>query len=509
MNTLSRSYNSIRNIVIGFATQIMTFLLSFILRTFFIYYFGKELLGVNGLYSNILTILSLAELGLGTVMIYSLYKPIKEQDQLKITQLLYYFKKLYHFIALVMLVVGLLCLPILPYFIVSDLNIADLRVYYVLFLLNTVCSYFNIYKTALINADQKQYLIKNVTMLVFVITSLVQIGIAFYFQDYRLYLMSAILSTLTTNYILGKVADKRYPFIKQKVEELSKEEKTTIFANMKSMFLYKIGVVIMNNTDNILISKLVGTVWVGLYSNYGLFVNMVNSFINTFLNAIFASLGNLNAGENQKRKYEIFEMLLLLFHWLAAFCSICFIVLFNDTITLWIGKEYLFDELVIFAIVFNFYLANIVNPVWMYRETTGLFHRIKYTMLISSIINLVLSIVLGKSYGIFGILMATAVSRLLTTIWYEPYVLFKDYFKIHPWKYYQRQLTYIIISVIGFITTRYAVSYISNVSFINLIVKLLICIILFNTIFLILTYRSKPFRLIKENYIDKRCKRGK
>lgn len=505
---MSRTSNSLRNIAYGFLTQFLTFILSFILRTVFIDYLGSDLLGVNGLYSNILTILSLAELGFATVMIYSLYKPLAENNYEKIAALVSYFRSVYNKVAIVILVLGLLVVPFLGFFIRSTLPLSSLRIYYVLFLLNTVFSYVCIYKTTLINADQKQYLIKNWTLLFSIIKTVCQIAIIYFTGNYYIYLITEVIITLSTNLFLGRICDKYYPYINQHRSQLDKEERVVIMNNVKSMALYKFGVVAMNNTDNLLISKIVGTIWVGFYSNYTLFISAINTLINTFITAMFASLGNLNATADKQRQYEIFNLLLLICHWISAFFSIMFIVLLNDVITVWRGTEFLFDIKTVIVIVLNFYLSNIINPVWMYRETSGLFHKIKYVMLVSSIINIILSIILGLRYGIFGILLSTAISRLLTTVWYEPLVLYKSRFNRSPMEYYLKQVKFICITLLAFLACSFSICWIKDISLVNIIIKCFICGIVSNLIFFIMVYKSKEFNILKETYLKKIVKKG-
>lgn len=443
MNQGSRSENSLRNTAVGIINKLITLIVSFISRTIFIQLLGAQYLGVNALYSNILTVLSLADLGMGNVMIYSMYKPILEKDETQICSLLYYFKKIYIKIAVCISIIGISIIPFLGIIVNSSLPHSRIIIYYLLFLLNSVASYFAIYKSALINADQKVY-INNLYFTVFLlIQNIVQIVFLLITKNYMIFLCIQIICTLLNNISISFRADQLYPFIKKKVTKI-KFDIRLVGNNIKSMFLCKVGTVIMNNTDNILISMILGTIYVGFYSNYCLIITNISTFINIIVQAMYSSLGNLNASNEIEKSYKIFNGLLLFFHWLSAFCTLCFLLVLNDFITIWIGKSYILGFNIVFAIAANFYLQNIVNPVWMFRETMGLFKEIKYTMIIASAINLILSIILGYYLGLFGILIATVIARILTTLWYEPFILYKKKFHKRVKAYYCKQIKYML-----------------------------------------------------------------
>ncbi|WP_053954704.1 lipopolysaccharide biosynthesis protein [Inediibacterium massiliense] len=497
----SRKKNSIRNMGVGIVSQFIILAISFVHRTFFIRYLGADYLGVNGLLSNILTVLSLAELGLGNVMIYSLYSPLAKQNWDVVSGLLRYFRKIYYKIAFSILILGLCLIPFLSTFINSELNRNSIIVYYLLFLINSVSSYLIVYKTTLINADQKIYKLKIVNAVVIVGRDLLQIFVIVYYNSYFLFLVVMIFFTILNNIINNFITNKLYPNITNNSHEVDIRD-LNILEKIKSMFLYKIGVVVMNNTDNILISSIVGTIYVGYYSNYGLIVMAITTFINVIIQGLFSSIGNLNAENNNEKSYEFFRILVVFFQWISAFCSVSFFLLFDDFISLWIGSEYILEYSVLVAIVFNFYIQNIINPVWIYRETMGLFNEIKFTMLVAAFINIVLSIVLGMLYGMAGILFSTMISRALTTIWYEPRILFKSKFNKSVWNYWKLQIKYVFITLISALTSILIVGfYVSVTSIGGIIMKGIVIFITVTTVFILLSFRSKEFRDIKKYLI--------
>lgn len=449
----SRSRNVGKNVVVGFAAQIVILLLSFIGRTIFVKYLGVDYLGINGLYSNVLSVLSLAELGIGNVMAFSLYKPIADKNKDTIAVLLHYFRKLYGYIAISITVIGLLTIPFLKYIIQSELNQQELIIFYIIFLLNSAISYNVAHKTACITAHQELYVIKKINVITSIIVHILQIAVLIIFRNYYTYLLVLLFNTLLSNYLIGRAANTRYPYIMNKKNvkaTITRDLIDLIEKNVKATFIYKVGTTIVNSTDNILISAMIGTTWVGYYSNYYMVVKAVQEYLGIIITSLIPSIGNLNSEGNADKSREVFFILIFLFHWSAAFGGISFYLLFGDLIPIWLGSEYVLEPLVTFAIAFNFYIINAVNPVWMYRETMGLFTKVKYLMLGTAILNLLFSIILGRLMGLAGILLATAIARIMTIVCYEPKILFQMRLGGGLRRYWGTQFKYLGLTIISF-----------------------------------------------------------
>ena len=495
MNSRTRSANSIRNLLVGLISQIVIILLMFVSRTFFIKILGAEYLGLQGLYTNILTVLSLAELGIGNVMIYVLYKPVAEKDEGKIRAILKFFKTVYHRIAFAILLIGIAVIPFLNSIVNSEIPFREVIILYLLFLFNSFISYFVIYKSALINADQKIYLENIIQTSVIVLREVGQIIVLIVTQSFLLYLVIMITGTLLNNLLISKTTDKLYPFLKLS-GETSVVETKTIINNIKAIFFYKIGTVLMNHTDNILISVLLGTIFVGYYSNYNLLIMAVTTLVSVIIQGVSSSIGNLNASGNIKRSYELFNSLLLFFHWLSALCAVSFFLVFNDFIKLWIGDEYILSTIVVSAIVLNFYIQNIINPVWVYRETMGLFNRVKYLMLIAAVANILLSIFLGLLWGLAGIILATGLARILTTVWYEPMLLYRLKFSKPVKFYWMKQAKYFLLTAITFVVSLYLTqNFPLSLSFVFF--KIFIGITVLSVVFYLANFKSDEYLLLK------------
>lgn len=502
MNLKSRSYNSVLNISVSLFSQIVILIFSFVNRSVFIKLLGTEFLGMNGLYTNILSVLSLADLGIGSAMIYSLYRPIQEDNKEKIAVLIHFYKKIYIKIAFVVFLIGIFLLPFMNFFINTERPIENQELYFLLFLLNSVVSYLFAYKRAIITADQKLYLIKFYDLFINISKNILQIFVLIYLESYIAFLLIHLLATIFDNYLISSRADREYPFIKKENGKLSVDEKNVIFANVKSMFLYRIGGVILNSTDNILISIIVGTIWVGYYSNYFLIVGTVTMMANLIFSAISSSVGNLNSTHSKDdNSYQVFNALNFMNFWIFGFSSIALFSLLSDFITLWIGKEFLLNELTVLAIVLNVYIPGMLQSVSTYRDTTGLFRDTKYVFLITAILNIFFSIVLGNIYGLQGILFATAISRLMTNFWFEPLMLFKNVFNRNSRSYFLKQIKFLLYVVIMCLFIKIIPVFNQEISFFSFFLKCLF-VTSTNGIVYFLYRNSNEFIFIKTRFVS-------
>ena len=303
--------------------------------------------------------------------------------------------------------------------------------------------------------------------------------------------------------------DRRYPYLKGKAANSEVIDKKNIVNSIKSTFVYKIGVNVINNTDNILISIIVSTAMVGLYSNYFVVISAIQGFLSIITTSLISAIGSLSAEGSTKRSHEIFNLMILFYHFVSAFCGVSFFFLLNDFIPIWLGEEYLLDQWTVFAISFSFYLINAISPIWMFREANGLFSKVKYLLLITAAFNIVFSIILGKFFGIFGILIATSLARIVTTVWYEPKILFENVFEESCITYWLKQAKYIVLTVIG-AAVCFAVNYFLPHSFIFTIVKGISFFAIFVMVFSIFCIKDQEFKEVKKiiSRFTKKIKHG-
>lgn len=487
----SRTKKSLKNIIFSLGNQIITILLGFINRSIFIWTLGVSYLGIAGLFSDILNMLSLADLGFGVALTYSMYKPLAEHDYNRLAALISLYRKVYRIIAIAVTLIGISLIPLLKYIVNLKHPIPYLKVYYLLFLANTVASYLVIYKTSILTADQKDYIIKKYQSIFNICQTLLTTLFLWLTQNYFIYLIIQVAFTYLQNFYCSHIAEKQYSFINEKVKVPLKNTKG-IFKNLYSVFIYKVSGVLLNATDNTIISIMIGTAAVGFYSNYQLITTQLTVLINTFFYSLTASLGNLVVKEEAKRRYQVFNSIQLVSDIFSSIAVVCLYLLFQDFITVWIGKKFLLGNLILLSIIVNFYLGIILLPIWVYREATGIYQQTKYVMLLTAIINLFLSIIFAKKLGIAGILFSSAIARLLTYFWYEPILLFKKYFAKSSVSYFLSILKNVLVILLEIIIISYITLSFKVTNCEGLILKAIIIFIL--SLFLTLIFYWNKIR---------------
>ncbi|MFE4764214.1 lipopolysaccharide biosynthesis protein, partial [Bacillus mycoides] len=301
------------------------------------------------------------------------------------------------------------------------------------------------------------------------------------------------------NVVNGRVVSKNYPYIKTKEKySIDKETKENLIINVKAMFLHNIGGYIVFGTDNILISSFVGLAMVGIYSNYTMIINQLSALVNPILNGIEASVGNLIATENNDKSYSIFKVIYLVNFWIFSFCTIFLYNLLEPFIGWWLDKKYLLNNIVFVVILINFYLTGMRTAIAIFKNKAGLFVQDKYVPLVEAIINLSLSIVLVKIFGLVGIFIGTAISTIATVLWIQPYIVYKNLFKKSVLNYFTTYVFYVFLTVVtGFITTSICNYFIEGGTFISLIGKGVICLLVPNVIYILVFYKSIEFKYIR------------
>lgn len=476
--TESRIKNTGKNIIFSFLFQFLKILLVFINRIIFVRILGASFLGVNGLFTNILSFLSLVDLGMSTAMMYSLYELLAKKDEEKILMYMKYFKKAYRIIAFSIFILGLMLIPFLKYIVNLPSDMPNIYIYYILLLLNTVASYLFIYQTTIVSADQKNYILNKYDIIFQFVLFILQILALLITKSFIFYLMSQIICTILCNVAKVRASKKLYPYLsKESNEKLSSKERKKIHSNVFSLFFYKLGGIIITNTDNILISIFVGTIAVGYYSNYCTIVSSITTFLTMIFTSIKASLGNYIVKRQNDEQLHMFEILEIYNFWLVCFCSICFWILIPDFIEICFGKEYVLTTGLLACVVLNFYTSNIRQTIWAYRETTGTFNKTKYVTLVTAILNIILSIIFGYFFGLVGIIFATVLSRMLYSWWKEPLIIFREHFNTSPKRYYINYIKrFCLFLLIGTIT--FGIILLIDIPnlYLLFIVKMLICV---------------------------------
>ena len=494
---MSRTINSFKNIFVGVIGQIAQVILQFVCRSVFIIALSKEYLGVGGLFSNILSVLSLAELGFGTALIYSLYKPIHDNDEILIVKLINLYKKIYKIVALFVFVAGISLLPFLQYFIKdydSYRQLTTLPLIYFLFLINTVASYMYIYKKSLIDAYQKNYIYLVIQKGMIMLQNILQMLYILLTHDFIGYLVIQVFITILTNLIVSHKADKMFPYLVNCTSELPDVDvRKEIYKNTAAMSMHKLGAVVVNGTDNLILSSTVSLLSVALYSNYFLIISNLNAFVELIFKSVTASIGDLGTTKDDKRLLDVFYMLNFIQFWVYSFASACLFSLLNPFIELWIGSEFLFDIPIVSTLVLVFYLKGMRVVINIYRDSLGLFWYDRYKPILEAIVNLVASIVLAKVFGIVGVFIGTALSTILVCLWVEPYILYRYAFKVSVRNYFFRYFGYAVFSI-ALCAFSYLISFIAPKGILGIFLILLATGIVFHASLIVFYFKNPDFR---------------
>ncbi len=508
MKNNSRTKNSIKNAIYSSSTQIISLLSSYILRFVFVRFLSSEYLGISGLFTNILTVFSLAELGIGSAIVYSMYKPIANNDIDKINAYMQFYKKAYRIIALSVFLIGIIILPNLNFFIKDSSAVENVEIIYLLYLIDSVFSYLCIYKISILNATQKNY-IYNIYQSIFKVISTVFMIVALIItRNFIIYLAIQIFFKIFTNVIISLKVNKLYPYICEKEKKyLTKKEKKEISKSVYGLFCNQIGNVIINGTDNIIISKYISLVAVGLYSNYTLIISALSNFIGQLFNSIIASVGNHGVKETTEKNFELFNRVYFINFLLASFCITELVACLDTFISLSFGKNYLLDNIVVAIILINFYLLIMKNVVGTFKYALGIFWKDKYSTLVRALFNLVISIVLAKRLGLIGVFLGTLISDILTTFWFQPFILFKSGFNKSISLYFKDFFKYTFVVIIEIFIIKIINVLVMNIYnlFIKLLIEMLFGVITYIVVTLLLFRKNKYFIYLIDLFKNKIC----
>jgi O-antigen/teichoic acid export membrane protein len=445
----SRKKKTLINIITAFSSNILIYVLSLFTSKIIKQKLGLEVLGLNGFLSNVVSILNISELGIGTAITFALYKPLAENDRETIKSLMVFYKKAYRYIALAIASLGLILLPFIPH-LIKDSPFSSKYIYlaYILFLTNSVISYFLIYKRTLIIADQKNYIITTFTLVYTYILRISQLVAVYYTSNFILYLIIQIISTFIYNLIISFKCDKIYPFLKEKSSTLPVELRNTVILKIKALFFHSIGTIAVFGTDNILITFFCGISDAGRYTSYLSIINMISKLISLVFENLKDSLGNFLVTETKERQHSLFQNLLYMNQSLVSICSICLLILLTPFIKLWFGEDTTLPEAVVVAMVMSFYISKSNLAIGNMKAVAGLFEQDKFVPIIESVINLGASIILSKYFGIIGIVLGTIISTLLCPFWVQPTIVYKNMFSTNVFKYFLKYAEYFIRFII-------------------------------------------------------------
>ncbi len=492
---LSRLDNSVRNIRAGTLGLIISYISGFIARKVFVMFLSLEYLGLSGLFANVLTMLSLAELGFGSAISYSLYKPLAFGEKQKIQVLMNLYRKSYRVIGSLVLLLGFAFTPFLHVLMQEVPDIPHLYLIYCLFVINSGSSYFLGYKRTLLIADQKSY-INSIYLYGFqILKHALQIVVLVLTSNYILFLVILLASTVVENLAITLKVNRLYPYLKGKTDaSLTRDEKEKIKRNIFALTLHKAGGVLVTGTDSIILVRFVNLASAGLYANYTLLQSSVGGIVGLIYSSITASIGNLSAEKGGAGSNSLFDELNFISAWVYGFTALCLYFLCNPFISLWLGRAFLFPKSVVFVIVLNYYLTGMRRPVLAFKDSLGLFWYDRYKSLLQAVINLMVSVVLAGRYGVIGVLIGSSVSTLATCFWIEPYVVYRFGFDKPLGRYFLQYLGYTAVTFVAGGATLACLSLITiSNTLLRFGVSLLVVIVVPNLVFLLFFHRLSMF----------------
>ena len=508
---MSRTANSAKNIVTKYASQLLLIILNFITRTVFIRTLGEAYLGINGLFTNILSMLSLAELGVGTAIVFKLYKPIEVHDEARILALMDLYRKIYFVIGCIIAVAGMVIAPFLRYFISDFDRFAQLNLnpvfIFSLYVFKSASSYwFFAYKQSLVRAHQKSYLLTVRSYAVSIASCLAQIAVLYWTHNFILYTVTLIAFSVLENLILARVADKQYPYLKRKaLERVGKEEIKGLLKDCSALFLYKVNNAVITATDSIILSSFLGLSTVGFYSNYGMISLNIRNLLYSLYESLTASIGSIHATGNRIWKQNIFRTINFATVLIYGIVSVGFALLCDEFITLWIGEGFLINSFdngkavihysLPLIIAAEIYLLGIANYLSSFRSAFGLFRQLKLRPLFSMLANLIVGVTLTPIIGVAAPVLGTVVAMLIT-IAVDPIVIINAELGISKTRFFLTNLGYILTTILAGMIARFLCRAISITGIVGFIVRGFTCVFVTAAVYLLFYLRSEEMRML-------------
>lgn len=500
---LERTKNATKNIVFGTILKIYQIIVPFLIRTAMIYLLGVEYLGLNSLFTSVLQVLNLVELGIGSAMVFSMYKPIANDDKITICALMRLYKIYYRIIGGVILVVGLIICPFIPKLISGDVP-SDMNIY-ILYLLNlfaTVLSYWLFaYKNCLLQAHQRTDVVSKITLIINTVQYAVQFLLLFIFRNYYFYVITLLIGQATINIVTAMVVNKMYPEYKAQ-GKLPKSSIQAINSRVKDLFTAKIGSVIVNSADSIVISSFLGLRVLAIYQNYYYILTAIIGIVGVIFSSCTAGIGNSIIVEGKEKNYNDFKKFTFIIAWIAGFCATALLCLYQTFMKIWVGTELLLDISCVVCLVIYFFIYEINSLLNVYKDASGMWHKDRFRPLVTAIVNLSLNLILVNFIGIYGVLLSTVLSMLFVGMPWLVHNIFSEIFKCSPKEYVIKLIFYAVVTFIVTAITYFICNFIKGDSIIILILKGAICFIISNIEFFIIYRNVKEYKDAK-NLIKK------
>lgn len=446
----SRTSLAMKNVSVTSLVTLLNFPIQFINRYFLVRYLGVTYLGITSLFSNILGVLSLADLGIGTAIVFMMYKPLEENDHHKVSILMNYYRKIYHLIALVIFGLGMAIIPFLHIFLGKQVNYPHVYLLFIIYLMGSVSSYLFSYNQSLLNADQRSHVVSTVNLIVCYIMLSLQILTVLMFKNPLLYATLFVFTGFVTNLVISVYVRKHYAYIYQTKDKLTKAENKVLFDNVIGNMFLRLSGVVVTGTDNLFLSAFAGVIQVGYYANYTTLTVFLQRFMSQVLSSITGSIGNFSVTNGKQAGARLFHQLQYINFVIVNLATMGLIFLTPDVIKVWLGAKYVFDPMTTILIGLSFYVMNYRVIGWNFVAAYGLGKHMKIFSVNEMIANVIANLVFlwGFGMGVRGVILATILSTILTVSWQDPYVIFKYGFELRPTKYFTRYIRNLFIMVV-------------------------------------------------------------
>ena len=454
MTNKSHLHYAVLNMGVSGVSAVLKIILGFISRTIFIHVLGTEFLGLNGLLTSVLVTLSLAEMGVGNAIVYSLYHPISVGDWAVVRSMMRLYQTIYRILAGIVLVIGITLIPFLP--IIAGKPIKNLTVYYCILLFNSVVSYLLTYNRSLIIANECNYIVSTVDFLTYLATMLLQITTLFLWKNYSVYLVLQVFFTVIGNVVLTIIVRRKYywKFENIKSSKVPKDVIQKLKKNVIGTFANKVGDVAVNGTVNILIAMFLNLITVGLYSNYQLVISSIQSVMFTIANAMTSTIGNIAAlNKDSESRTKLFFKHQFMTYTMAFFASAFILGSLPYFIKLWIGDKFVMPNYILIIMVEIFVINSLRFTGLVFIDAYGLAYEQRIKPFLEAAVNLSLSIIFLAFFkmGIEGILIASALTSFFVATTYEAYVVFRYGFRKSVYIFYKKYFKVILEITINLI----------------------------------------------------------
>lgn len=492
----NRTKNASKNILFGILLKIYQTIVPFIMRTAMLYLMGVEYLGLDGLFTSILSFLNLAELGVGSAMVYAMYKPIAENDNKSICALMNLYKIYYRVIGIIVLVAGIIICPFIPKLISGGIPGAlNVYILYLLNLITTVISYWLFaYKSSLLQAYQRSDIISKITLLVNTLRYILQFIVLFVFKNYYYYLIVSLFSQILVNVFTAIISNKMFPSLKAK-GDLDKTIKNKINSKIKDLFTAKIGAIIVDSVDTIVISAFLGLTVLGIYQNYFYILTAITGIINILLTSCMAGIGNSIVIDTKEKVFSDFKTFTFIIFWISGLATAMLMILYQPFMLIWVGKDNMFEFSAVICFCVYFFVKQINTLFNIYKDAAGIWHTDRFRPLITAITNLFLNLMMVSKFGVYGILLSTIISMLIVGM---PWLIHNLFTSLFPKKYLKDYLKlilkYIIVISVLCVLCKLILSKLVFTGYMYLFVSATIVILVFNLLFGIVFFKTSEFK---------------